>query len=181
MNTLRNATGYLAGAIENDVQGMCSWRDHIKNSLAHIGIRWMDPCQKPTSYGCETKETQAELVRSRAHGNFSFVAKEMELIRAIDLRMIDLSDFVVVSYDPAITTTGTHEEISYAIRQNKPVILWIVRGGMDAVPLWWFAEMRGCPVLDSVNGVIALLCTYDITSKDTLRVMSHNKWLLFDR
>ena len=180
MNTLRNATCYLAGAIENDVQGMCSWRDHIKNSLAYTGIRWMDPCKKPTSYGCETIETQAGLARSRAQGDYNFVTKEVELIRAIDLRMIDLSDFLIVNYDPAIPTTGTHEEISYAVRQNKPVIL-CVRGGISVVPLWWFSELRGCPIADGIEDTIKLLRDYDSTSKDTLRVMSHNKWLLFDR
>ena len=44
----------------------------------------------------------------------------MKIIRCVDLRMVDISDFLVVNLDPDIPTFGTHEEIANANRQRSP-------------------------------------------------------------
>lgn len=179
MNNLKGSRCYLAGAIENDLSGMCSWRNQLKEKLVRFSITWMDPCDKPIAIGRETEDTQAEMMQARDIGNYEYVVKQMKLIRDIDLRMVDVSDFVIFNYDNAVVTTGTHEELQRATSQNKPVIARI-EGGKHRTPYWWFAELQPdllCSTWDEVEDYLGFV---DYLHPDFLHTWSNNRWLLFN-
>lgn len=178
IHNLQGKRCYLAGAIENDTAAMHTWREALKTRLQDLGIVWMDPCNKPIAIGRETSETQQELRKARALGDVEFVQEQMELIRAIDLRMIDVSDFVVVEFDKTKTTYGTHEELCRASQQNKPVIVHLDKGKKEA-PFWWFAELDPELFFSTWLGVDKYLRFIDALHPESLHIGGH-RWILFD-
>ena len=135
MNRLLNSRCYLAGAMEKDESNGAEWRQAIQAELTELGIYWLDPTDKPTETGKETPETKQELIQAREAKDYDAVHALMKIIRCVDLRMVDVSDFLVVNLDPSVPTFGTHEEIANANRQKKPIIIRIV-GGKERTPLW---------------------------------------------
>ena len=128
MNRLANNRCYLAGAMEKDATNGIEWRQAIQAALSDLRIRWLDPTDKPTAIGRETLETKQELIQARLAHDYDAVRNIMRTIRCVDLRMTDISDFLIVNLDPDVPTFGTHEEIANANRQKKPIIVHLVGG-----------------------------------------------------
>jgi nucleoside 2-deoxyribosyltransferase len=139
LNRLSNTRCYLAGAMENDADNI-SWRESIKSELADLRVNWLDPTNKPIQTARETPDTMRKMVEARQAGDYDSVRRDMRLIRCVDLRMTDISDFLVVNIDPRVPTWGTPEEIANANRQKKPVIARIVTG-KENTPLWLLGEI----------------------------------------
>jgi hypothetical protein len=139
MNRLLNTRCYLAGAMENDADNV-SWRQAIKTELADLHILWLDPTDKPIQIARETPDTMREMVEARKRGDYDAVRRQMKLIRSVDLRMTDITDFQVVNIDPRVPTWGTPEEIANANRQKKPIIARIATG-KENTPLWLLGEI----------------------------------------
>jgi nucleoside 2-deoxyribosyltransferase len=140
INRLRNNRCYLAGAMEKDATNGVEWRQAIQESLADLQVCWLDPTHKPTEIGRETIETKVALIQAREAHDYEAVRNIMKTIRCVDLRMTDISDFLIVNLDPTIPTFGTHEEIANANRQKKPIIVHLI-GGKEATPLWLLAML----------------------------------------
>jgi len=140
VNRLNHTRCYLAGAMEKDNTNGIEWRQSIQTDLADLNIRWLDPTDKPTETGREDLGTKQELFDARNAGDYEAVRERMKIIRCVDLRMVDISDFLIVNLNPDVPTFGTHEEISNANRQKKPVILHII-GGKKKTPLWFLGML----------------------------------------
>jgi len=140
MNRLKHARCYLAGAMERDASNGVEWRDTLKLALVDLKICWLDPTKKPTEIGQETIETKKEMMAARKAGDYEAVHNLMKIVRCVDLRMTDISDFLVVNLDPDVPTFGTHEEIANANRQKKPIIIRVT-GGKERTPLWLLAML----------------------------------------
>jgi hypothetical protein len=140
MNRLKHSRCYLAGAMEKDATNGVEWRQALQVALADLDIYWLDPTRKPTEIGRETLETKQELMNARRARDYEAVHKLMKVIRCVDLRMTDISDFLVVNLDPDVPTFGTHEEIANANRQKKPIIVHMI-GGKERTPLWLLAML----------------------------------------
>jgi hypothetical protein len=126
--------------MENDATNGIGWRLAIQMALADLHICWLNPANKPTTIGHETLETKAELMQARQACDYDAVRNIMKVIRCVDLRMTDISDFMVVNLDPNVPTFGTHEEIANANRQKKPIIIHLV-SGKENTPLWLLAML----------------------------------------
>jgi hypothetical protein len=126
--------------MEKDATNGVEWRQDIQTALADLQICWLDPTDKPTAIGRETLATKQQMIVARAEADYEAVTELMKVIRCVDLRMTDISDFLIVNLDPAVPTFGTLEEIANANRQKKPVILRIV-GGKQNTPLWLLAML----------------------------------------
>ena len=135
MNRLKDNRCYLAGAMEKDTTNGVEWRQSIQKQLADLGICWLDPTNKPTSIGKETLATKQQMFVAREAHDYEAVTTLMKVIRCVDLRMTDISDFLLVNLDPSVPTFGTLEEVANANRQKKPIIVRIV-GGKEKTPLW---------------------------------------------
>lgn len=175
MNRLKNTRCYLAGAMEKDPTNGVEWRQAIKTDLAELGVCWLDPTDKPIEIGRETPEMKDELIRARAAKDYDAVTKLMKLIRCIDLRMGDISDFLVVNIHPDVPTFGTHEEIANANRQKKPIIVR-VEGGKERTPLWLLAMLPHAMIFGTWQEVHQYL--RHIAHDETIDRL--NRWYFFD-
>ena len=64
----------------------------------------------------------------------------MKVIRRVDLRLVDISDFLIVNLDLEIHPCGTYEEIFTANRCKKPIIIHMEQGKNKA-PDWIFGTI----------------------------------------
>jgi len=135
---LKGARVYLSGPMDfvasRADEKRSGWRVRVKAFLQSLGAVVFDPWEKPGvrglhQYGREdatttsvreswTFEPTAEGAQARAEIAWGFW-KTMH----VDLRMVDVSDFVV-AYCPTNTySVGTPHEIVIARQQHKPVLL----------------------------------------------------------
>lgn len=135
---LDGSTVYLSGPMDfimsRKEEAEHGWRSRISDVLDAWGVRVFDPWYKPAvrnlgKYGLEDETStkarqewtfedtpQAARKRSEITGDFWPVMH-------IDLRMVDLSDFVIASCPTNLYSVGTPHEIVVARQQRKPVLL----------------------------------------------------------
>ncbi|MHC4704177.1 MAG: hypothetical protein ACYTFQ_26760 [Planctomycetota bacterium] len=73
-------------------------------------------------------------------GQYDLVAEQMKIIRCVDLRMVDISDFLIVNIDLDVHACGTYEETTTANRQKKPMLFHIEQGKRNT-PDWLIAAV----------------------------------------
>ena len=137
MNRLKGVRCYLAGAMDRVADGGVHWRKRIKEELADLEIKFFDPTRKPSTLGVEDENTRNLIQSAKAQGDFDRVAEILKPIRRVDLRMIDLSDFLIVFLDKDNNGFGTVEEISLGNREKKPVLV-CQEGGKHLCANWLF-------------------------------------------
>jgi hypothetical protein len=116
------------------------WRQQIKRHMKHLDILWLDPTRKPINVGVESDASRLLRRERKMAGDYDAVTAEMKPIRCVDLRMVDISDLLVVNLDLDIHACGTYEEVSLANRQKKPVFIHSEQG-KGAIPDWMFAML----------------------------------------
>ena len=134
---LKNARVYLSGPMDfvasRAEEKKSGWRVRVGHFLRSYGATVLDPWQKPSvrglhEYGHEdvatvklreewTFDPSTEGAKSRATCADMF----WETLH-IDLRMVDISDFVVAYCPTNIYSVGTPHEIIVARQQHKPVL-----------------------------------------------------------
>ena len=140
MNRLKKSRVYLAGAIDRVLDRGMGWRDSISPFLKNLEIHINDPLKKLGDLGIEDSITHLKkkaLKETQDYENLSFLMKE---IRRIDLRLVDISDFLIVNLDLDTHPCGTYEEIFWANRQKKPIIIHMEQGKRNA-PDWLFGAI----------------------------------------
>lgn len=137
MNRLRFNRGYLCGAMDRVADGGIGWRSSIQEELTDLDIVWLDPTNKPIQLGIEDLENRKYRHQCKATNNWEAVRNDMKIIRAVDLRMVDISDFLVVNIDAKVHACGTYEEFALANRQKKPIIVHVEQG-KGQCPDWLF-------------------------------------------
>ncbi|MGH9277203.1 MAG: hypothetical protein ACRD12_03725 [Acidimicrobiales bacterium] len=166
---LRGTTVYLSGPMDfvmcREEERANGWRSRVSDVLQSWGVRVLDPWFKPIvrsqgrEYGIEDETTTEERQKwdfaatQRAAHARADVAGAFWPVMHLDLRMVDLSDFVVACCPTNLYSVGTPHEIVVARQQRKPVLLvsppvryprWReLRQRLDGVP-----EMRA--LLDAV-------------------------------
>jgi nucleoside 2-deoxyribosyltransferase len=139
---------YLAGAMDRVVDGGKEWRDSITPMLRGLGLSVINPLNKPTEAGIENQETVKYKYRLKSNKNYDKLSEIMKEIRSIDLRMVDISDFLIVNLDIATHPCGTYEEIFWANRQKKPILIRMVQG-KNKTPDWLFGTIPHKFIFDS--------------------------------
>lgn len=128
---------YLAGPIDRCPNEGRSWRDSISSFLTNLGVVVLNPLNKPTEIAKEDEQSRKHRKHLKSKENYDQLRQEMKIIRNVDLRMVDISDFLIVHLDLDIFACGTIEEITLANRQKKPIILHMKQGKHN-VPDWLF-------------------------------------------
>lgn len=175
MNRLRNQRGYLCGPMDHAPDAGVGWRKRLREDTSFMDIAWLDPCNKPCDFGQEGPEEVRlgrELMENERYEEATTMFTE---VRAIDLRMVDLSDFIVVRLDFDIPSCGTHEEWVRANSQNKPVLLWMVQGKKH-VPRWLIGAIPQEMIFSSYEGLYDYLA--HIAYDDVIDTMG--RWMFFD-
>lgn len=140
MNRLKNQRVYLAGAMDRVPDRGAGWRAEITPFLKEMGVVVFNPLNKPTEMGKEDNETHLAKCRLKEAGRYGELSELMKTIRATDLRLVDISDFLVVNLDINTHPCGTLEEIFLANRSKKPVVVHIEQGKKHA-PDWLFGTL----------------------------------------
>lgn len=137
MSRLTGMRCYGAGAMDLAPDGGVGWRRMIGDWLDEHGVIFLDPTDKPCVLGVEDMENRDYRRRLKEAGDFDTVAREMRIIRSVDLRMVDIADFLVVNLDLSVFTCGTMEEIFWANRCKKAVLIHVEQGKVNG-PDWLF-------------------------------------------
>jgi hypothetical protein len=115
------------------------WRERITPKLKKVGVVVIDPCDKPIDVGqeIENKDLRKKL---KSEEKYKELAELMKPIRSVDLRFCDVSDFIIVYLDMSTSMIGTLEELFWANREKKPILVWCPQGKNQA-PDWLFATV----------------------------------------
>jgi len=134
---LNNTRCYLAGPIDYAQDDGVEWRRNFTKFLNRMGVLPLDPTDKPTTQ-CKYNEIGAEkqmidkLVELERWDELRTMAKEIVLV---DLRMVEVSDFLVAYVNTEIPMCGTWDEVFESLRQRKPTYV-VVEGGKKKMPMW---------------------------------------------
>lgn len=175
MNRLSNQRVYLAGAMDRVIDRGNGWRDNITPFLESLDITVFNPIKKPTSTGKEDFETHQFKTKLKQEQNYTELSQVMKTIRSVDLRLVDISDFLIVNLDLDVHPCGTYEEIFWANRQKKPIIIHMVQGKQNA-PDWLFGTIPHEMIFSSWQEIQDYLAQIN----SSFEVKTHNRWCFFD-
>ena len=141
------------------------WRETIGPELKKMGITVFNPYTKPFIDDVAEDETvRASLKVSMDSGEYDAVAARMKKIRNFDLRLCDLSDFIIAHINPAVASWGSAEEIVTSVRAKKPIFLSI-EGGKKNTPLWVMGMLPHKYIYNNLDEIVATLKRIDSGEK----------------
>ena len=176
MNKLRGMRTYLAGAMDRVHDGGTGWRNGLSPILKTMGVTVLNPCDKPADIGIEDIGTRQDIDQLKKRGEYSKIRDSYSVIRTLDLRCVDISDFIIASIDTDIHACGTYEEISVANSQKKPVLIWCQQGKRNA-PNWLFFMLPHQHIFGSLDEMLLYLVNLD-SGKD---INHYKRWFFFDQ
>lgn len=174
-NRLRNQRVYLAGAIDRVDDKGRGWREEITPFLKSLGVVVFNPILKPTEIGLEDNDTHVIKHKLKSQKRYDELSSMMKVIRSVDLRLVDISDFLIVNLDLSIHPCGTYEEIFWANRQKKPILIHMVQG-KEHTPDWIFGTIPHQMIYSDWNDIYAYL--EHIHSSENID--SHKRWYFFN-
>ena len=148
MNRLKHTRAYLIGAMDRVPDAGVAWRRQIRHHLDDLGIWWLDPTCKPIDSGVEDEESRRLRHEAKMRGEFDAVADEMTPIRDVDLRMVNICDFIICNIDIEVHACGTYNELTLANEQSKPILIHVEQG-KRACPDWLFAMIPHEHIFDT--------------------------------
>lgn len=155
-NNLQHTLVYLSGPMDFAADHGVGWRNEFKERTKHLQLKALDPCSKPGGIGSEVDQEKDYAINLKKTGRFDELTKFAKKIRRIDLRLVDLCDFVVVYIDKTVPMCGTWDELFIAERQKKPVLV-IYKQGKKEAPLWLFAAVNHKFIFDDMDSLIKYL------------------------
>lgn len=175
-NLLIGQRVYLAGPIDRCPNEGHSWRESISSFLTDLGVVVLNPLNKPTEIAKEDSESRQFRKNLKANEDYSALRAQMKVIRNVDLRMVDISDFIIAHLDLDIFACGTLEEIFLANRQKKPIILHMKQGKQN-VPDWLFGTIPHHTMFGSWDEVKSYLLKIN-NNQETKELLS--RWYFFN-
>lgn len=174
MNRLKNQRVYLAGAMDRAPDRGATWRDSITPFLYEMGIVVFNPISKPTDIGLEDHDSHAIKVKLKEKQRYDELSSMMKTIRAVDLRLVDISDFLIVNLNLDIHPCGTYEEIFWANRQKKPIIIHMEQGKQHT-PDWLFGTIPHQMIFSTWNEIKDYLSHINLAEN----IDTYKRWYFF--
>lgn len=174
LNRLRNKRVYLAGPVDRVPDRGQQWRDNITPFLESLGLKVFDPLKKPIEIGAENEEAFTVKKYLKDSENYDALSSLMKTVRGVDLRLVDISDFVIVHMDLNVHMCGTYEELFLANRQKKPIIVHMTQGKKEA-PDWLFGTIPHDMIFSCWDGVKDYLLYIDRIDE----IKTFNRWYFF--
>ncbi len=175
MNRLKNSLCYLCGAMDRVTDGGVGWRGRITPKLQELGIGVLNPCNKPSDYALEDEETRDILNNLKRAKKYDELTEHMKPICAVDLRMVDIAHFIIMSVDVDAHLCGSYHEAAVAISQKKPVIVMCEQGKQN-LPNWLFGVIPHEMVFSNWSEVLEYL-NHINEDEDAEHA---NRWRFFD-
>jgi hypothetical protein len=166
---------YLCGAMSFTADNGMDWRQSIGMFLKEMGVKIIDPTDKPIDFGREDVEDASLIKKMLKEGDFDQLAENMKLIRATDLRSVDITDFQITNLDTSKYTAGSWEEITLANRQKKPIIVHVEQG-KNCAPPWIFGMIPHQMIFSSWGKVMDYLMKID---NGRLESYDAKRWMFF--
>lgn len=173
MGKLAGCRAYECGAMDRVADGGAGWRDKITPMLHKLGVIVIDPRFKPIDLGLEDAEKRDLRHQAKARGDWDAVEADKD-VRIVDLRCVDVSDFLVVYINMAAKPCGTFEEITLANRQKKPIIVF-VEGGKVNAPDWLVWMIGHKTIFDTMDEAMDYL-----RGIDSGEIVEKKRWILFN-
>lgn len=137
---LRDARVYLTGPMDwtpqrREEEKSMGWRTRITDFLQRFGTIVFDPWHKPPVLGLPDYDREGssthplkreEWTYDDSPGGNRVRAEVCEFYKPtvhVDLRMVDISDFLIARCPTTVYSVGTPSEIALARTQHKPVLL----------------------------------------------------------
>ena len=174
MNRLKNQRVYLAGAMDRVADRGATWRDNITPFLKQLGLDVFNPISKPTDVGMEDMDTHIVKTKLKEMQRYDELTAMMKTIRAVDLRLVDMSDFLIVNLDLNVHPCGTLEEIFWANRQKKPIIIHMEQG-KNKTPDWLFGTIPHQMIFSNWDEIKNYLIHIDSSEN----IETHRRWYFF--
>jgi len=175
MNRLKNQRVYLAGAMDRVIDRGSTWRDNITPFLQEMGTVVFNPISKPSSTGLEDKDSHIIRSKLKQKENYDELSDIMKTIRAVDLRLVDISDFLIVNLDLEHYACGTWEELYLSNRSKKPILIHIEQGKQNT-PDWLFGTLPHQWFFSSWTE----LKSYLLHVNSNENIDNYNRWRFFD-
>jgi hypothetical protein len=174
MNRLLNQRCYLCGAMDRVKDRGTVWRDDITPFLQELGVTVFNPAKKPSSIGKEDEDIAKIKHILKKEKKYDQLTDLMKIIRSVDLRLVDISDFIVVNLNLDIHPCGTYEEIFLANRQKKPIIIHVEQG-KEHTPDWLFGTVPHNMIFSKWSDVKDYLM--HINNEESID--THKRWYFF--
>lgn len=172
---------YLAGPIDYAKDSGVGWRLEITDKLIKMGFakhNIFDPTSKPYVSGGQSLSDEQKLMHKyREQKNWKNLEELMGQIMAVDLRLVDKSDILIVNMDGIDKTVGTIHEIVLAKIAHKPVYLIEARG-KEHVSAWLMKLVGHERIFSSIDEVVEELTRIKLRGPWTTR--DHKEYKIFD-
>ena len=177
MNKLKGLRCYLAGPIDHADDDGKGWRTKTQKWLEKKKVFVFNPCDKPISYQQykEIDEEKTKMMALKQSGRFFELTQRMKEIVHVDLRMVDVSDMVIVYIDPKTPMFGTIHELINSLQQRKPTLV-VVEGGKEKAPNWLFGLMDFNFMFGSFDELYTFLTHID----ENFIEADLSRWVFFD-
>ena len=174
LNRLSKQRVYLAGAMDRVADRGATWRDNITPFLEEMDVVVFNPITKPTTTGMEDHDSHIIKTKLKQKERYDELSEMMKVIRRVDLRLVDISDFLIVNLNLDIHPCGTYEEIFWANRQKKPIVIHMEQGKRNA-PDWLFGTVPHQTIFSSWDDIKEYLT--HINSSENID--TYKRWYFF--
>ena len=137
-----------------------SIRTYLAEKLSEYGITVFNHYNKPFINAVEEDETARANFKSMLENEDYDNLAAANNIRTFDLKLIDISDFIIFTYDPDVITCGAWEEFFWANRMKKP-IFFVNSKGKKRTPFWVFWTIPHKYIYDSVEDALKVIGDID--------------------
>ena len=177
LNRLQGLKCYLAGPIDYAKDDGKGWRNELKKWLVKKGVVVFDPCDKKVKHAKykEVDEEKKKMMALKRSGRYFELTQRMKEIVHYDLRMTDISDFLIVYMNPEIPMFGTIHELLNSLHQRKPTLV-VVEGGKKNSSNWLFGIMDFNFMFDDFDDLRDYLNHVD----DGTIQADLSRWVFFD-
>jgi nucleoside 2-deoxyribosyltransferase len=177
MGRLYGSRCYLAGPMDRVKDHGEGWRKDLSPFLKSKGIVTLDPCDKKINIGLENIEDRERRKHLKSIHDYDTLSKEIKLLRIVDLNMVDNATFLIVNFDTETPMCGTMEEIFWANRLKRPILL-MCPAGKDSIYDWMYGVLPHSQFFNSWEEIKAYIEFIDKGNKED--VMKEPRWLFFD-
>ena len=175
INRLKNQRVYLAGAIDRVSDRGVGWRNEITPFLEKMKIVVFDPLKKACNIGLENEGIHKLKIDLKTTHKYDELFEIMREIRNVDLRLVDISDFLIVDLNLEIHPCGTYEEIFTANRGKRPILIHVEQGKQNA-PDWLFGTIPHQMIFSNWDD----LKNYLIHINQDENIESYKRWRFFN-
>lgn len=174
-NILWGTRTYLIGNME--YQNGEDWRDKVKRILSPRGVICFDPYHKPFINDVdEDTEARSRLQDWKDKEEWEKLQDRMWKVRSYDLRLVDISDFLIVRIVPGVASWGSAEELVTSVRAKKPIFL-VVEGSKKNTPLWIFGMIPHRYIYDSIDDALKMITNID----EGITPIDSDRWKLLKK